>query len=100
MLGAPSLQTLKHLAQSILFSLKNLSTTSKISSLVVVAESGWQNRKCSSISLLLAIQIYARSCEKGATSVDSSDSQLKNLDSFSFLTIWFLTSFDNSAILR
>ena len=118
MLGAPSAQTLKHLVQSIMFFLKNLSTTSEISSPVIVAESGWQNRKCSSISLLLAIriyarnceeratsllvanQIYARSCEKGATSVNSSDFQLKNLDSFSLMTIWTLTSFDNSTILR
>ena len=96
MLEAPSVQTLKHLAQSIMFFLKNLSTTSKKFSPVVGAESGWQNRKCSSISLLLANQIYARSCEKEAT----SDCQLKNLDSFSFISIWSFTSFDNSTILR
>ena len=61
------MQTLKHLAQPIMFSLKNLSTSSKISSSVVVAESGRQNRKCSSISLLLPNRIFARSCEKRAT---------------------------------
>jgi len=79
---------------------KKLVTTLKISSPVVVVESGWQNRKCSSISLLLANRICARSCEKLATSVDSSNCKLKNGDSFSFVTIWSLTSFHNSTILR
>ena len=67
---------------------------------VVVAESCWQNRKCSSSSWFLANQIYVRSCKERATSVDSSDCKLKNLNSFSFITIWSLTSFDNSMILR
>ena len=51
----------------------------KISSPVVVVESG--NRKCSSISLLLANQIYAKSCEKLAIFVDSSNGKLTNMDS-------------------
>ena len=87
---ALSVQTLKHLAQSMIFSLTNLSTTSKISSPVVVAESVGKTEN---------VLLYARSCEKGATSVDSSDCQLKHMDSFSFMKIWSLTSFNNSTIL-
>ena len=70
MLAAPSVQTLKHVAESIVLSLKHLSTILKISPLVVVVESGWQNRKRFSISLMLANRVYAKSCEKRATSVD------------------------------
>jgi len=79
---------------------KNLSIKLKISSPVVVVESGWQNRKCSSISLLPANRTYARSCENRATLVHSSNYKLKNFDSFNFVTIWSFTLFDNSTIFR